>query len=72
MGRDYDSHKQNIYFTRRLMIRLSIFLDNKIWLSEEQVPSAPIELLNGKPKGFHHLGAIKHLVPRWIIVTEES
>jgi len=27
-------------------------------LSREQVPSVPIELLNGKPRGFHHLGVI--------------
>lgn len=44
------AHKQNIYFTRRLIIRLSIFFNNEMCLSEEQVPSAPVELLNGKPK----------------------
>ena len=45
------AHKQNIYFTRRLIKRLSFDFNNNKYLSEEQVPSIPmLELLNGKPK----------------------
>ena len=63
---NYDiTHKCYIYFTRRLIIRLSFYLNSKMCLSEEQVPSAPLELLNGKPKSASFtFGSEKHLVPR--------
>jgi len=33
MSRDYDGHNQNIYFTRRLMIRLS-YIEQWEWICE--------------------------------------
>lgn len=39
------------YLLHRTLDNTPIYvLNNGIWLSEEQVPSAPFELLNGKPK----------------------
>ncbi|MBE0515562.1 MAG: hypothetical protein IBX42_11505 [Sulfurimonas sp.] len=47
---EYDS-SQTEYLLHQTLDNTPInFLNNEICLSEEQVPNAPVELLNGKPK----------------------